>query len=59
METTERYEGVGEKTVEKRIKDKYGRVRKIEVTVYGWKLIMLQEIGSRMAVAAKVVRDLP
>ena len=56
LETTEKYEGVGEKTVEKRIKDKYGRVRKIEVTVYGWKLIMLQEIGSRMAVAAKVVK---
>ena len=55
LETTEGYEGVGQKTVEKRIKDKRGRVQRIEVTVYGWKLIMLQEVETRMVVAAKVV----
>lgn len=56
LETTDQYEGVGKKTVEKRIKDKWGKIQTIEVTVYGWKLIMLQEIQSRMVVAAKVVQ---
>ena len=51
LETTEEYEGVGKKRKEKKVNGKT-----VEVTVYGWKLIMLQDLKSRMAIAAKVVK---
>lgn len=51
LETTEKYEGVGKKRKEKKVKGK-----KVMVTVYGWKLIIIQDLKSRMILAAKVVK---
>src|SRR2546430_498264 len=41
LETTARYQGCGQVTRKVRIEDKQGRVHEIEVTVYGWKVLLL------------------
>ena len=43
LETTAHYEGCGQVTRKRKITDKRGKVHEIEVTVYGWKLIVLIE----------------
>src|SRR2546430_13824538 len=40
LETTERYTGCGQVTRQVRIEDKRGKVHAIEVTVYGWKVLL-------------------
>jgi Transposase DDE domain len=55
LETTERYQGCGQATRQRRIEDKWGRVQEIEVTVYGWKLIVLIDARTKLPLAAKVV----
>jgi Transposase DDE domain len=56
LETTARYEGCGQVTRKRKITDKRGKVREIEVTVYGWKLLVMIEVRTKLPLAAKVVQ---
>jgi hypothetical protein len=56
IETTEKYEGCGQATRKKKIKDKHGKEQQIEVTVYGWKILVLWSGKERMPLAIKVVK---
>jgi hypothetical protein len=55
LETTAQYEGCGQVTRKRKITDKRGHVHEIEVTVYGWKLIVLIEVRTKIPLAATVV----
>jgi hypothetical protein len=55
LETTAASEGCGQVTRQRRITDKRGKAREIEVTVYGWKLMVLIAAGPKIPVAATVV----
>jgi hypothetical protein len=55
LETTAQYEGCGHVTRKRKITDKRGKVHEIEVTVYGWKLIVLMDAATKMPLAGKVV----
>jgi hypothetical protein len=54
LETTERYAGCGQATRKRRIEDKGGKVHEIEVTVYGWKVLLLIEAVTKIPLAVKV-----
>jgi hypothetical protein len=54
LETTERYRGCGQVTRKVRIEDKHGRVHEIEVTVYGWKVLLLIDAATKIPLAVKV-----
>jgi hypothetical protein len=56
LETTARYEGCGQATRKRKITDKRGKVHEIEVTVYGWKLLVMIEVRTKIPLAAKVVQ---
>jgi hypothetical protein len=55
LETTAQYEGCGPVTRKRKITDKRGKVHEIEVTVYGWKLIVVMDAATKMPLAGKVV----
>jgi Transposase DDE domain len=55
LETTAQYEGCGQVTRTRKIADKHGQVHAIEVTVYGWTLLVLIEARTKIPLAAKVV----
>jgi hypothetical protein len=54
LETTDRYRDCGQVTRKVRIEDKQGRVHEIEVTVYGWKVLLLIEAATKIPLAVKV-----
>jgi DDE family transposase len=54
LETTARYRGCGQVTRKVRIEDTHGRVHEIEVTVYGWKVLLLIDAASKIPLAVKV-----
>jgi hypothetical protein len=54
LETTERYTGCGQVTRTVRIEDKGNRVHEIEVTVYGWKVLLLIDAVTKIPLAVKV-----
>jgi hypothetical protein len=54
LETTERYTGCGQVTRKVRIEDKRGKVHEIEVTVYGWKVLLLIDAATKIPLAVKV-----
>jgi len=54
LETTARYTGCGQVTRQVRIADKRGKVHEIEVTVYGWKVLLLIDAVTKMPLAGKV-----
>jgi hypothetical protein len=56
LETTARYQGCGQVTRTVRIEDKRGRVHAIEVTVYGWKVLLLIDALSKIPLAVKVAK---
>jgi len=56
VETTARYEGCGQATRPRKVTDKRGKVREIEVTVYGWKLLVMIDARTKIPLAAKVVQ---
>jgi hypothetical protein len=56
LATTQRYAGCGQVTRRVKIEDKRGQVHEIEVTVYGWKLIVLIDARTKIPLAAKVVK---
>jgi hypothetical protein len=55
LETTAQYEGSGPVTRQRRITDKRGKVHEIEVTLYGWQLLVLIEAGTTIPLASTVV----
>jgi Transposase DDE domain len=55
LETTEHYTGCGQVTRQVRLEDKRGRVHEIEVTVYGWKVLLLIDAVTKIPLAVKVV----
>jgi hypothetical protein len=55
LETTARHEGCGQVTPKRRVTDKHGRVHEIEVTVYGWKVIVLIDARTKIPLAVTVV----
>src|SRR5262249_28852348 len=54
-ETTAAYEGCDHVTRTRKMTDKRGRVREIEVTVYGWKPIVLIDAMTKIPLAVTVV----
>jgi len=54
LETTERYTGCGQVTRKRRIEDKQGRVHEIEVTVFGWKVLLLIDAATKIPLAVNV-----
>jgi hypothetical protein len=55
LETTAAYAGCGQVTRRRKITDKHGHVREIEVTVYGWKPIVLIDALTKIPLAVQVV----
>jgi Transposase DDE domain len=55
LETTAQYAGCGQVTRTRKVTDKRGHVHAIEVTVYGWKLIVLIDAQTKIPMAATVV----
>jgi hypothetical protein len=56
LETTARYCGCGQVTRKRRIEDKRGRVHEIEVTVYGWKVLLVIDAVTKIPLAVRVVK---
>ena len=56
LETTQHYAGCGQVTRKRKVTDKRGKVHEIEVTVYGWKVIVLIEVRTKIPLAVKVVK---
>jgi hypothetical protein len=54
LETTARYRGCGQATRKVRIEDKHGQRHDIEVTVYGWKVLLLIDAVTKMPLAVQV-----
>jgi hypothetical protein len=54
LETTERYTGCGQVTRKRRIEDRRGREHEIEITVYGWKVLLLIDAATKIPLAVKV-----
>jgi hypothetical protein len=55
LETTAADEGRGQATRQRKLTDKQGRVHELEVTVYGWKPVVLIDAGTKIPLAVKVV----
>ena len=55
LETTAPYEGCGHVTRQRQRTDQHGKVRDIEVTVYGWKVIVWIDAATKMPLAVQVV----
>src|SRR5262245_47180798 len=56
LETTARYVGCGQVTRKRRIEDKQGKVHELEVTVYGWKVLLLIDAVTKIPLAVEVVQ---
>jgi hypothetical protein len=54
LETTERYTGWGQVTRKVRLEDTWGKGPEIEVTVDGWKVLLLIDAVTQMPLAVKV-----
>jgi hypothetical protein len=54
LETTTRDVGCGQVTRKVRIEDTRGRVHEIEVTVYGWKVLLVIDATTKIPLAVKV-----
>ena len=54
LETTEHYTGCGQVTRKRRIEDTRGQAHEIEVTVYGWKVLLLIDAVTKIPLAVKV-----
>ena len=56
IQTTSEYEGCGSVTRKKRVKDKTGAVKEIEITVFGWKLMAVFYGRLKIPLAAKLLK---
>jgi Transposase DDE domain len=54
LKTTAHYTGCGQVTRIVRIEDTHGKVHEIEVTVYGWKVLLMIEAVTKIPLAVKV-----
>jgi hypothetical protein len=54
LETTACYRGCGQVTRKVRMEDKYRQGHEIEVTVYGWKVLLLIDAATKIPLAVKV-----
>ena len=54
LETTDRYRGYGQVTRTRRLEDTRGRMQDIEVTVYGWNVLLLIDAATKIPLAVKV-----
>src|SRR6267142_1023179 len=54
LETTDRYRGYGQVTRTRRLEDTPGRMQDIEVTVYGWNVLLLIDAATKIPLAVKV-----
>jgi Transposase DDE domain len=54
LETTEHYRDCGQATRKVRLEDKHGQMHEIEVTVYGWKVLLLSDADTKIPLAVKV-----
>src|SRR5262249_7914281 len=54
LETTEHYRGCGQATPTVRMEDKHRQKHEIEVTVYGWKVLLLIDAATKIPLAVKV-----
>ena len=57
LETTDRYQGCGQATRKRRINDTGGRMQEIEVTVYGWNVLLLLDAVTKIPLAMQVVQS--
>ena len=55
LETTEHYTGCSQVTRQVQLEDKRSRVHEIAFTVYGWKVLLLIDAVTKIALAVKVV----
>jgi hypothetical protein len=55
LERTAQYEGCGQVTRRRKVTDTCGKVHEIEVSVYGFKLIVLIDARTKIPLAGKVV----
>jgi hypothetical protein len=55
LEMPAQYEGCGQGTRKRKMTDKHGQVHEIEVTVFGWKLMVLIDARTKLPLAAQVV----
>jgi hypothetical protein len=55
LETTAPYEGCGHVTRKRKLTDTRGHVQEIEVTIYGWTLIVLIDASTKIPLAGQVV----
>jgi hypothetical protein len=55
LETTAAFEGCGQVTRQRKLTDTHGHVREIEVTVYGWKPIVMIDARTKIPLAVTVV----
>jgi len=56
IRTTDKWKGCGKVTRTKRVKDKRGNWKEVEITVYGWKLIVVFYAPLKIPLAAKLVK---
>jgi DDE family transposase len=54
LKTTACYRGCGQVTRKVHIEDTQGRVHEVEVTVYGWKVLLLIDAATKIPLAVKV-----
>jgi hypothetical protein len=55
LETMAQYEGCGQVTRTRKRTHKHGKVREIEVTMYGWKVIVMIDALTKIPLAVTVV----
>ena len=56
IRTTNKYEDCGTVTRKKRIRDKTGKWKEVEITVWGWKLIVIFYGSKKIPLAAKLLK---
>jgi hypothetical protein len=59
LETTAQHKGCGQVTRQRKMVDMHGKGHEIEVTVYGWKLIVVIDAHPKIPLAGKMVLILP
>lgn len=55
IETTKKFKGAKSVTRKKRIKNKSGKEQEVEITVYGFKLLVLYHYQTKIPIAAKLI----
>ena len=56
IRTTSKYKGCGSVTRKKRVRNKEGKLKEIEITVWGWKLIVIFYGPKKIPLAAKLLK---